>query len=283
MNITITNDYLTAIINPQGAELTSLKDSTTEYMWEGNPEFWGKHSPILFPIVGTLKNNSYTLNGKAYSMTRHGFARDNHFTVKEHISRSVVFSFTSNEKTKTQFPFDFELELKYELHDKQLLLNYTVKNTGSDAMPFSLGAHPAFALPGNFEDYSLQFENIETLISSQLENDLISDKKTAVVANGGELSLSYDLFKNDALIFKSLQSDSIEIKKENNPFLKVEFNDFPHLGIWTKQDAPFICIEPWQGYSDNYNCDGNFMAKEGVIVLESGKEFNAAFSIAILR
>lgn len=283
MNITITNDYLTAIINPQGAELTSLKDSTTEYMWEGNPEFWGKHSPILFPIVGTLKNNTYTFNGKEYNMSRHGFARDNHFAVKEHNSKNVVFAFTSNEKTKTQFPFDFELEMKYELRDKTLLLTYTVKNSGSDVMPFSIGAHPAFALPGNFEDYSLKFENNEPLISSQLENDLISDKKTAVATIDGELSLSYDLFKNDALIFKTLKSDFIEIRKNSNPFLKVEFKDFPHLGIWTKQDAPFICIEPWQGYSDSFNSDGNFVTKDGIIVLEPGKEFDAALSVAILR
>lgn len=282
MNITITNDHLTAVINPKGAELTSLKHSNHEYIWEGNPEFWGKHSPILFPIVGTLKNNTYTLNDNQYTMSRHGFARDNHFNIKDHNSRSVIFAFTANDDTKKQFPFDFELELKYELHDKKLSLNYTVINKGNVPMPFSLGAHPAFALPGNFEAYSLQFNKTEMLISSQLENNLISDTTVTVPSENGNLKLSYDLFKNDALIFKSLQSDSIEIKKDGKTFLKVDFTDFPHLGIWTKQDAPFICIEPWQGYSDTQDADGNFMNKEGIITLQQGEEFNAQFSIEIV-
>lgn len=283
MNITITNDALTAVINPQGAELISFKDSSNEYMWEGNPDFWGKHSPILFPIVGTLKNNSYTLNNKDYSMSRHGFARDNRFKVKEHNSRSVIFSLTPNDETKKQFPFDFELELKYALQDKKLTLDYTVRNTGATEMPFSLGAHPAFALSGNFNDYSLHFEKEEPLVSSQLENDLISDKTVSIAANNGEVKLSYDLFKDDALIFKSVQSDFIEIKKDGTAFLKVTFSDFPHLGIWTKQDAPFICIEPWQGYSDSYDADGDFLKKEGIVTLQPDEEFNASFSIAILR
>lgn len=283
MNITITNQELTAIINPLGAELTSLKDNNQEYIWEGNPEFWGKHSPILFPIVGTLKDNTYTYNGKQYSMTRHGFARDNHFAVKAHDSRSVIFSLRSNEETKKQFPFDFELELKYTLKDTALFLDYTVKNTGTEDMPFSIGAHPAFALPGNFEDYSLQFEKQETLTSSQLENDLISDKTVTIPANEGELPLAHKLFENDALIFRTLQSKNVEIKKKGASFLKVAFEDFPHLGIWTKQNAPFLCIEPWQGYSDVFNSDGDLVKKEGIIILNAGKEYNAGFSIQIMR
>lgn len=283
MNITITNQHLKAVINPLGAELTSLKDNNREYIWEGNPEFWGKHSPVLFPIVGTLKDNTYTYNGKQYTMTRHGFARDNHFAVKEHDSRSVIFSLRSNEETKKQFPFDFELELKYTLKDTSLFLDYTIKNNGSADMPFSIGAHPAFALPGNFEDYSLQFEKDEALVSSQLENDLISDKTVTIAANEGELPLSYPLFENDALIFKTLQSNTVEIKKAGIPFLKVAYEDFPHLGIWTKQNAPFLCIEPWQGYSDSFTGNGNFTDKEGIILLNPGKEFSAGFSIQIIR
>lgn len=283
MNITITNDCLTAVINPKGAELTSLKDKNHEYIWEGNPEFWGKHSPILFPIVGTLRNNTYKNEGKKYSMTRHGFARDNHFVVKEHNSRSVTFSFVSNGDTKKQYPFDFELELKYTLKDKTLHLEYNVKNTGSVDMPFSIGAHPAFALPGNFEDYSLMFDKDEPLLSSQLENDLISEKTISIPIADGIMALSYDTFKNDALIFKTLQSNHIDIAENGIPFLKVGFESFPHLGIWTKQDAPFLCIEPWQGYSDTYNATGKLEDKEGIIILEPGNKFNTAFSIQILR
>ncbi|MCO6146470.1 aldose 1-epimerase family protein [Flavobacterium sp. NRK1] len=283
MNITITNHNLTAHINPMGAELTSLKDNENEYIWEGNPDFWGKHSPILFPIVGTLKNNTYEYNDKQYNITRHGFARDNKFVVKDHDSRSVTFGFTSNEETKKQFPFNFELELKYTLKENTLFLDYKVKNTGKETMLFSLGAHPAFALPGNFEDYNLQFQENETLKSSQLENDLISDKEIVIKTNNGKLPLSYKLFENDALIFKGLKSKTIAINKNDKEVIKVSFKDFPHLGIWTKKNAPFICIEPWQGFSDSYNSSGILNEKEGIVNLKPDSEYNAGFSIQIMR
>lgn len=283
MNVTITNEFLTATINPIGAELISLKDSSNEYIWEGNPEFWGKHSPILFPIVGTLKDNTYTYEGNDYNMTRHGFARDNHFVVKERDSRSVVFSFSSNEETLKQYPFTFELELKYTLKEKTLHLDYTVKNLGDKIQLFALGAHPAFALPGNFEDYSLTFEKEEGLISSQLENDLVSEKTVKIESDKNKLVLSHKLFENDALIFKTLISKKITLNKLDTPFLNVNFHDFPHLGIWTKANAPFLCIEPWQGYSDSSTSTGKLEDKEGIVLLAPGKEYNAGFSIEILR
>jgi len=282
LNITITNNKLTAHINPHGAELISLKDENKEYMWEGNPDFWGKHSPILFPIVGTLKDNTYTHNGFAYTMTRHGFARDNKFAVKEHDSKSVTFSLVSNTGTKKLYPFDFELELKYTLKDSTLHLGYTVRNTGKETMPFSLGAHPAFALPGDFKEYSLKFEKEETLTATQLENDLLSDKTTSIRADNAELPLEYRLFTNDALIFKALESDYVEIKNQGKAFLKVRFEDFPHMGIWTKENAPFLCIEPWQGFSDSNNASGVLSDKEGIINLEPHTEYNAGFYIEIL-
>lgn len=283
MNVTITNEFLTATINPIGAELISLKDSSNEYIWEGNPEFWGKHSPILFPIVGTLKDNTYTYEGNDYNMTRHGFARDNHFVVKERDSRSVVFSFSSNEETLKQYPFTFELELKYTLKEKTLHLDYTVKNLGDKIQLFALGAHPAFALPGNFEDYSLTFEKEEGLISSQLENDLVSEKTVKIESDKNKLVLSHKLFENDALIFKTLISKKITLNKLDTPFLNVNFHDFPHLGIWTKANAQFLCIEPWQGYSDSSTSTGKLEDKEGIVLLAPGKEYNASFSIEILR
>lgn len=283
MNITIKNKHLTATINPHGAELISLKDDSREYIWEGNPEFWGKHSPILFPIVGTLKNNSYVYNGTTFHMTRHGFARDNQFTIKHQTEDSIVFSLSSNEDTLKAYPFEFELELKYTLVNTTLLLNYTVTNKNTYSMPFSIGAHPAFALPGDFNDYSLVFEKNEALISTQLENDLLSDKTIELPANDGKLPLSYNLFENDALILKNTVSNYVDIAKNDNLFLRVTYNDFPHLGIWTKENAPFLCIEPWQGYSDSFNFNGNILEKEGIILLKSGEKFNTGFSIEIFR
>ncbi|AWH85956.1 aldose epimerase [Flavobacterium album] len=284
MDITITNGMLTATINPKGAELNSLKDnSENEYMWEGDPAFWGKHSPVLFPIVGELRNNSYLFEGKTYAMTRHGFARDTIFAVKSQDESNAVFSLSASDDTKRLYPFDFELELAYTLHEKTLRIDYTVTNNGSGDMPFSLGAHPAFAMPGNFKDYSLVFENDEQPVSTQLENNLLSDKTITLPVENRVLPLTYDLFKNDALILKSHTSNSIEIAKNGTPFLKVAFPDFPHLGIWTMENAPFLCIEPWKGYADTHDASGNLIEKEAITILPAGQSFKAGFSIIILR
>lgn len=282
MNIIIKNQQLTVSINPQGAELTSLKRNGKEYMWDGNPEFWEKHSPILFPIVGTLKNNTYEYQGKEYNLSRHGFARDNEFNVKKQSNESVTFTLSSNQNTHKIYPFEFQLELKYTLKDATLSLEYSVTNFGKNDMPFAIGAHPAFALSGNFSDYSLIFEKDETLISTQLENGLLSDKTIEIPLDNKELPLSYNLFKNDALIFKSTASNYIDIVRNNSPYIRVDLGNFPHLGIWTKEDAPFLCIEPWQGYSDSMNSNGNIFEKEGVITLKQNEKFRTAFSIEIL-
>lgn len=283
MDITISNGLLTATINPKGAELNSLKDSQAEYIWEGDAKYWGKHSPVLFPIVGTLKNNSYLYEGKVHALSRHGFARDNVFSIKEQSEGSVTFSLSSNDDTKTVYPFDFELELIYTLNQKTLTLEYRVTNKGTGSMPFSIGAHPAFALPGNFESYSLVFDKDEPLISTQLENDLLSNTTIQIPAKDGVLPLTYSIFENDALIFKNLQSKAITIKKGDDNIVKVSYPDFPHLGIWTKQDAPFICIEPWQGYSDTPDTRGNIIEKEGIIILKEGNTYKSGFSIQIMQ
>ncbi|KAF2517567.1 aldose 1-epimerase family protein [Flavobacterium salilacus subsp. salilacus] len=281
--ITLSNTKLSATINPKGAELISLKDDKgTEYMWEGNPDFWGKHSPVLFPIVGTLKDNKYSYNGTTYTLPRHGFARDNVFTVKEQREDSVTFSLVANALTKENYPFDFELQIKYTLSGNSLHIVYIINNSGEEAMPFSIGAHPAFTLPGNFEAYSLQFEKEEQLVSTQLQNDLLSDVEIPVTLQNGKLGLNYDLFENDALVFKKIASQYIDIAKNDIPFLRVSFPDFPHLGLWTKPNAPFLCIEPWQGYADSTIGSGNLFDKEGILVLEARGEVKRGFSIEIL-
>lgn len=284
MNVIISNENLTASINSQGAELNSLKDASgREYIWEGNPEFWGKHSPVLFPIVGTLKNNRYLLNGKEYHMTRHGFARDNEFIVKTEDEKSVTFSLVANEKTREAYPFDFDLEIKYTLSSNSLKIDYTVINHGNETMPFSLGAHPAFALPGNFGSYSIKFEKDEELLSTQLENDLLSDKSIKLPVEDAILPLSYELFRRDALILKEHNSNHLDILENNIPLLRVLYRDFPHLGIWTRQNAPFICIEPWQGYSDTLTTTGKLEEKEGMLSLKPKEHYKAGFAIQILR
>lgn len=283
MTTTISNSSLKASIKHSGAELFSIKDNqNNEYIWEGNPDFWGKHSPVLFPIVGTLKNNAYTINEKEYHLPRHGFARDMDFDLIEKTQNKAIFSLKSSEETLLKYPFAFELQLIYTLSESSLELEYKVINKGKEKMPFSIGAHPAIALPDNFEDYALLFEKEENLKYYLLENDLISSKTKILETKQNIVPLTYELFKNDALIFKTLDSKSLTILSNSKPYVKVDYQDFPSLGIWTKENAPFICIEPWLGYSDTDENTDDLYQKEGILTLDQNKTFNAKFSITIL-
>jgi len=283
LTITISNSNLTAQINHFGAELFSLKNSENkEYIWEGNPAFWGKHSPVLFPIVGTLKNNSFQFKDSEYHLSRHGFARDMEFELIKKSENSATFSLISTIETKKVYPFDFELQICYALDENKLNIDYKVINKNDSIMPFSIGAHPAFALPKPFEEYSLDFEYIETLMSYELENDLLSDKFSTIEMIENQVPLSYSLFEKDALIFKKLDSKSITILENKKPLLRVRFDTFPNLGIWTKSNAPFLCIEPWLGYSDTVHSSGNILEKEGVQLLEAKKSLQCNFTIEIL-
>jgi len=280
---TISNSTLKASIKHAGAELFSIKDTQgNEYIWEGNPDFWGKHSPVLFPIVGTLKNNTYKIDEKEYHLPRHGFARDMEFSLIEKTENKAVFSLKSSEETLEKYPFEFELQLIYTLNESSLNLEYKVINNGNKKMPFSIGAHPAIALPNNFENYAFQFEKEENLKYYLLENDLISSKTKVLETKNNLVPLNYELFKNDALIFKTLESKSLTILNDSKPYVKVDFKDFPSLGIWTKENAPFVCIEPWIGYSDTEENTGDLYKKEGILILDVNKDFSAKFSITIL-
>ncbi|HNP33305.1 MAG TPA: aldose 1-epimerase family protein [Flavobacterium sp.] len=283
MTTTIFNSKLLAVINHHGAELVSLQSSLKkEYMWEGNPEYWGKHSPILFPIVGTLKENSYRYNDKIYHLSRHGFARDMVFDLIEKTDDKAIFSLQSNKETKEFYPFDFELQVIYALINSEMKITYKVTNKSPEAMYYSIGAHPAFALPSKFENYSLQFKSNEKLISYELENNLLSDKTNEIQLKENRLPLTYSLFEKDALIFKEMKSKQIQIIENDTPVLNFKFSDFPNFGIWTKQNAAFICLEPWVGYSDVLNSNGNIVDKEGIQMLAGNTSKEYRFSIEIL-
>lgn len=281
--ISLSNDVISAQINTLGAELCSLKNTENkDFIWEGDPAYWGKHSPVLFPIVGTLKNNTYTHNNKEYILTRHGFARDMEFELVDQTANTATFSIQSNSTTLASYPFQFELQIQYTLFHSTLEIAYKVINKDNSAIPFSIGTHPAFALPGNFENYSLEFEKVEPLEYTLLENDLVSTQTETIATNSNFVPLTHKLFERDALIFKKLESKSLTIVEKEIPRLKVHFEDFPNLGIWTKVGAPFLCIEPWFGYSDTTETNGNLFEKEGIIVLKSTDTFQTKFSIEIL-
>ena len=288
--ITHDNEFLTVTINPKGAELTGLfnKETQLEYMWGGDPAVWGKHSPVLFPIIGTLKNNSYTYNGHSYSLSRHGFAREKNFAVDEHKSDEAVFVLVSDEESRTVFPFDFRLRLKYSLLANTLSVTYEVLNSNDQDLYFSIGAHPAFKLPlvpeTSYEDYFLQFEQEETAGRWPINKEgLIESSSLPVLNNDTVLPLSKKLFSKDALVFKSLKSSMVSLRSDKTPHgLEFEFSGFPFLGLWAAPGGDFVCIEPWCGIADSVDSDQVLQHKEGINKLVPKEKFVRTWSVKVL-
>ena len=281
MTHTISNNFITVKINTLGAEVQSLKNKNREYIWNGNPIYWAKHAPVLFPIVGTLKDNCYFYDNKKYFLSRHGFARNCQFELIHQKKDTLIFSLLFNEVTLNVFPFKFELQIKYTLQNKSLCVCFDVINKDIKSIPFSIGAHPAFALQQNIKNYSLLFEDQEILESFELKNDLISNFSNKIVLRNKTLPLNYDLFKNDALIFKKIVSKKITILENDVALLDICYKSFKNFGIWTTFDAPFICLEPWLGYSDATAHDQKILHKEGIQIVKENCTFTCSYAINI--
>jgi len=286
--IELFSKHLRAVINPMGAELTSLKSIQTdlEYIWQADPAFWGKHSPVLFPIVGSLKNNTYIFEEKSYQLPRHGFARESIFTVEKVNDLKAIFTLTSNAETMKVYPFTFQLQLVYELVDRNLYCTYIVHNPSKKTLWFSIGGHPAFRVPlyagEQYEDYSLQFNQSERLDCWLLEDGLISHQSKEVPSINGRLPLLPALFYNDALVFKNLQSTQITLaNRKNQAALRFLFKGFPYLGIWAAKDAPFVCLEPWCGHADTVAHNQQLMHKPGIEKLESSGHWERRWGVHI--
>jgi galactose mutarotase-like enzyme len=283
----IENEQLKVNIEAKGAELQRIfsKETNLDYLWNGDPAFWGKHSPILFPIVGTLKNDRYYFEDKPYHMTRHGFARDMNFTVTAQTENSIELMLKDNIETLAMFPFHFELYVKYTLDKNKLSAQYRVVDTGSKEMYFSIGAHPAFKLPIEegflFEDYYLKFSEKETLgrwpISPQ---GLIEALPVAMLIDQDRIHITHELFKKDAVVFKYPESKQVKLISDITTHgLNFDFPDFPFLGIWSYKEAHFICIEPWCGIADSVASDQQLIAKEGINLITPGEEFRRQWSV----
>jgi galactose mutarotase-like enzyme len=283
------NNMLSIAVSSKGAELQSIihKDFGLEYMWSGDPKFWGKKSPVLFPVVGALKNNSYQYKGKSYQLGRHGFARDMEFEVSEQDKDSITFTLNSNEETLAKYPFKFSFSVAYRLDDNRLNITYVIRNTGEEEMLFSVGGHPAFKVPlvdgTTFEDYFLEFNHFENLSRWPLSRDgLIGDAAIPVIEYTNKLPLKKSLFYEDALVFKHSASKSIFILSEKTFHgLKLNFKDFPYLGIWSAKDADFVCIEPWCGIADSVHAGGNLADKEGINILAYSGSFERTWSVEL--
>lgn len=283
MIITISNSQLIATINTLGAELISLVKNNKNYIWNIDETYWNKTSPVLFPIVGRLKNDSYSFNSKTYQLQRHGFARNMEFTFDKKSDSQVIFELNETEETKAIYPFSFKLLMAYTLMENELVIEYFVRNQSDEVLPFSIGAHPAFAILDKLENYSLQFNTADTFETHHLENESFNGKTTLVDTKNNAIALNYALFEKDALVFKQLNSNEVTVKNNDKAILKVNYDHFPYLGIWTKKNAPFLCIEPWCGLADAINHYGKLEEKEGMNHLPAGEDFLRAIRIEILE
>ncbi len=285
----IANDILTVTISEKGAELQSivLLEEDLEYIWNGDPAYWAKKSPVLFPIVGGLKDNNYQYQGKSYTLPRHGFARDKEFTVTALSAESVTFTLTHDSETMLVYPFLFRFSIRYTLDKNRVSINYLVENKGDGPMYFSVGAHPAFAVPlvpgTHYSDYFLSFNHPETSGKWPLSGaGLIREAPDDFLNNARQLPLSKELFYGDALVFKDLSSTAISLQSgKTDHGLTVSYTDFPFMGIWSSKDADFVCIEPWCGIADSVDASGNIVEKEGINRLDPGGQFTRSWEIKV--
>jgi galactose mutarotase-like enzyme len=288
---TLENNQLKIAVNKKGAELckiTSVKNNT-EFMWDANPNVWGSFAPNLFPIIGALKNDTYIFNNQEYKLPKHGMVRNNDAVVLyEQTANSLTFKLTYSDATLKIYPFKFEFFITYKLINNNIEVLHTVKNVDDTPLYFSIGGHPAFKCPvfenEAYEDYFLEFQHIENSKTHliNMDNGLISDKTKPIFNNTNKLTLTHDLFNEDALIFKDLKSKKVALKsKTHGEVLAVSYKDFPYLGIWAKPTGNYVCIEPWLGIADSEDTNQDFKTKEGIIKLEVGKTFEASYFIEI--
>lgn len=275
--IEIASARLAARIDPQGAELQSLTDAQgRELIWSGDPAFWTGRAPLLFPIVGRLNGDVLRVGGTPYPMEKHGFARRSAFDVVRHDAASALFRLTDSATSRAAYPFAFILEVGFALAEDTLSMTAVVRNPGTTPMPASFGYHPAFAwpLPGTERaDHAVNFEQAELVPLRQLTPDgLVDPRPRLSPLKGNRLDLSDELFAADALIWTDLNSRRLAYGVPEGPHLDIAFPDTPHLGIWTKPGAGYLCIEPWAGFADSQGYTGDFRDKPGVIAIAPGAE-----------
>lgn len=292
MNHTISNSHLEVQVLTKGTEICSIqsKKTGTEFMWNADPDIWGSHAPVLFPAIGSFKNEVCTIQGVEYKIPKHGFIRHNEdIELINRTETALHFQLEYSEKTLAIFPYKFKFLISFELNENKLIVSHKVHNLDEKTIHFSLGAHPAFNCPihegEKYTDYYLEFEKNENAERTLLSNNgLITDQTELVLHDSNKLELHADLFANDALIFKELKSKKVSLKsRKSNQVLTVSFSDFKYLGIWAKPNAPFVCIEPWLGIADHKNTNGDYLKKDGLISIPKGDVFEASYEIKVVE
>ncbi len=277
------NSIISIEIANHGAELKSAVKDGFEYMWCADEKYWARTSPVLFPIVGSLKDKSYKLDGKVYQMNQHGFARDYEFELIDYDNTSATYILEDNEETLTKYPFRFNLTIKYTLINNTIKIEWTVKNKNDRIMSFSIGAHPAFNLKEG--DNYFKFDTDNDIVYNLIDEKGLYDKNSVhTLKNDGYVKITDDMFDNDALIIENSQAKEVTIcDKRKTAYLKVKFKT-ELFGLWSpaKKKAPFVCIEPWYGRCDRNDFDGELSEKDYIINLNPYEKFNASYEIELL-
>jgi len=286
MNHHLSNNFLDVTISEEGAEIKSIIDKATgfEYMWQGNKDIWGRTAPVLFPIVGRLKNNEYEIENSKYTLSQHGFARDMRFTCETSESNKLVFTLISNHETTSKYPFDFKLTTTYNLEGNKLNCHHIIQNTGNKMMYYSIGEHPGFNTFNNrLDEYEIVFEKEEANKRFLLTDGLLNNQFSEAGIYNQVLSLHENSFINDAIILKEINSTKYELRNRlNNHFIEFNIHNYPYLGIWSKKgNQEFICVEPWAGIADNVDSIGDLKRKEGIISLATGSKNEHGFEITL--
>lgn len=262
------NDILELTIDNLGAEITKVKHLGETISHDRDPKYWGRNAPVLFPIVGSLKDSKYIFENQEYNLSQHGFARDSLFEVIYKDDNEVTFLLTSNSSTKLMYPFDFELKITYILVDNAYKVIYDVTNASDIDMYYQLGAHPAFKVKLN-ENYTIEMANEG--IFYNLVGPLVNQ---AVKYNQVKLNCDIETFKDGALIYEPTGNKEIKLLKDNQDYITITFDDFSLIGIWApeEKDSPFVCLEPWNGIADFINQPGyDLKDKQHIRKLEPNK------------
>lgn len=285
MNHIIKDNHIEVTISTLGAELQSIKDNSLnyEYLWQGDTKFWAGRAPILFPIVGALKNKEYLLNGQNYSMPNHGVIRINEFTSTQISEKEMQFIFLATEETKKMYPFDFKMEVTYHLENHKIYISHRITNLSTETMPFTFGLHPGFNLDDKLENSYLELADEKLISTIDTKDGFMIAKET----NYGVKNLEFkaDTFdQNNTLIFDNLKSRQATLRFQNSPrTVTMNWNDdLPLLAIWSKAGAPYVCIEPWCGWADNHEDSINELSsKKGMVLLSPNQVKEYKYTIEV--
>ena len=279
---TIREKNAVAKIDETGAELKSFSVDNNEIIWQSKPEIWEGSAPILFPVVGRLRNQKYIYKGKEYFMTIHGFVRDSKFKVENKTDSTITFILKTSEAKRIVYPFDFLLRVIFSIQNNILKVNYEVENIGNELMYFSLGSHPAIDLPlenTELSDYYVEFEEKEYLHRYELIEGLVKKQPYPYLNNENIIKLNKNIFNDDALIFTNIKSKSLNVKNDKTGRNIKIILGAPDIGIWAKPGADYVCIEPWYGYDDPVDSNNKLEEKPGIQSLEPNNKFTTGYSI----